>query len=145
MKIKVVRAIESGIRMQTVADTMGLSLEKVKEIRSRTNTDIKAVTAYLQTATTTQKRMMAHVVRSSGGNELSSRRESLGVSRQTLHRWILAAEMGLLGEYYPSAPLEKHTAMRKKSDKTSTRKEMEAKIRELEDANLLLRAECDYL
>ena len=74
VKIKVIRAIESGIRMQTVADTMGLSLEKVKEIRSRSNADIKAVTAYLQTATTSQKKMMAHVVRSSGGNELSSRR-----------------------------------------------------------------------
>ena len=92
MKIKVIRAIESGIRMQTVADTMGLTLEKVREIRSRSNADIKAVAAFLQTATVTQKKMMAHVVRSSGGNELSSRRESLGVSRQTLRQWILAAE-----------------------------------------------------
>ena len=58
MKIKVIRAIESGIRMQTVAETMGLSLEKVKGIRSRSNADIKAVTAYLQTATITQKKMM---------------------------------------------------------------------------------------
>ena len=145
MKIKVIRAIESGIRMQTVADTMGLTLEKVREIRSRSNADIKAVAAFLQTATVTQKKMMAHVVRSSGGNELSSRRESLGVSRQTLRQWILAAEMGLLGEYYPSAPSQSHTAMRKKSDKNATRKELEAKIKELEDTNLLLRAECDYL
>ena len=145
MKIKIIRAIESGIRMQTVADTMGLPLEKVKEIRSRTNADIKAVTAFLQEATTTQKKMMAHVVRSSGGNELSSRRESLGVSRQTLRRWILAAEMGLLGEYYPSDPIQRHTAMRTKSDKKATRKELETKIKELEDANLLLRAECEYL
>ncbi len=71
VKIKVIRAIESGIRMQTVADTMGLSLGKVREIRSRSNADIKAVTSFLQTATTTQKKMMAQVVRSSGGNELS--------------------------------------------------------------------------
>ena len=120
MKIKVIRAIESGIKMQTVADTMGLTLEKVKEIRSRTNADIKAVTSFLQTATTTQKMMIAHVVRSSGGNELSSRRESLGVSRQTLRRWILAAELGLPGEYYPSAPTQSHTTMRQKSDKNAT-------------------------
>lgn len=145
MKIKVIRAIESGIRMQTVADTMGLTLEKVREIRSRSNADIKAMAAFLQTATVTQKKMMAHVVRSSGGNELSSRRESLGVSRQTLRQWILAAEMGLLGEYYPSVPCQSHTEMRKKSDKNATRKELEAKIKELEDTNLLLRAECDYL
>ena len=145
MKIKVIRAIESGVRMQTVADTMGLPLEKVREIRARTNADIKAVTSFLRTATTSQKKMMAHVVRSSGGNELSSRRESLGVSRQTLRRWILAAEMGLLGEYCPSAPIEKHTVMRKRSDKKATRKELEAKIKELEDTNLLLRAECEYL
>lgn len=145
VKIKVIRAIESGVRMQTVADTMGLSLEKVREIRSRSNADIKAVTAFLQTATTTQKKMMAHVVLLSGGNELSSRRESLGVSRQTLRRWILAAEMGLLGEYYPGAPVQSHTTMRRKSDKGATRKELEAKIKELEDNNLLLRAECDYL
>ena len=143
--IKVIRAIESGIRMQTVADTMGLSLGKVREIRSRSNADIKAVTSFLQTATTTQKKMMAQVVRSSGGNELSSRRESLGVSRQTLRRWILAAEMGLLGEYYPTAPVQSHITMRRKSDKGTTRKELEAKIKELEDTNLLLRAECDYL
>lgn len=70
---------------------------KVWEIRSRSNVDIKAVTAYLQTATTSQKKMMVQVVRSSGGNELSPRRESLGVARQTLRRWILAAEIGLLG------------------------------------------------
>ena len=145
VKIKVIRAIESGIRMQTVADTMGLSLEKVKEIRSRSNADIKAVSSFLQTATTTQKKMMAHVVRSSGGNELSSRRESLGVSRQTLRRWILAAEMGLLGEYYPTDPVQSHTTMQRKSDKGATRKDLEAKIKELEDTNLLLRAECDYL
>ena len=145
MKIKVIRAIESGIRMQMVADTMGLTLEKVREIRSRSNADIKAVAAFLQTASVTQKKMMAHVVRSSGGNELSSRRESLGVSRQTLRQWILAAEMGLLGEYYPSAPVQGHTAMRKKREKTATRKELEARIKELEDTNLLLRAECDYL
>ena len=145
VKIKVIRAIESGIRMQTVADTMGLSLEKVKEIRTRSNADIKAVTTFLQTATTTQKKMMAQVVRSSGGNELSSRRESLGVSRQTLRRWILAAEIGLLGEYYPGAPDQSHTTMRRKCDKGATRKELEAKIKELEDSNLLLRAECDYL
>ena len=145
VKIKVIRAIESGIRMQTVADTMGLSLGKVREIRSRSNADIKAVTSFLQTATTTQKKMMAQVVRSSGGNELSSRRESLGVSRQTLRRWILAAEMGLLGEYYPTAPVQSHITMRRKSDKGTTRKELEAKIKELEDTNLLLRAECDYL
>ena len=53
--------------------------------------------------------------------------------------------MGLLGEYYPTAPVQIHPAMRKKSDKSATRKELEAKIKELEDANLLLRAECDYL
>ena len=145
VKIKVIRAIESGIRMQTLADTMGLSLEKVREIRSRSNADIKAMLSFLQTATTTQKKMMAQVVRSSGGNELSSRRESLGVSRQTLRRWILAAEMGLLGEYYPTAPVQSPTTMRRKSDKGATRKELEAKIKELEDTNLLLRAECDYL
>ena len=145
MKIKVIRAIESGIRMQMVADTMGLTLEKVREIRSHSNADIKAVASFLQTASVTQKKMMAHVVRSSGGNELSSRRESLGVSRQTLRQWILAAEMGLLGEYYPSVPSQSDTAMRKKSDKNATRKELEARIKELEDTNLLLRAECDYL
>lgn len=72
MKIKIIRAIESGIRMQTVAETMGLTLGKVKEIRSRSNADIKAVASFLQTATTTQKKMMAHVVRSSGGNESPS-------------------------------------------------------------------------
>lgn len=81
-KTKVIRAIESDIRTQTVADTRGLTLEKVREIRSRPNADIKAVTAYPQTAATIQKKMMAHIVRSSGGNGLSSRRESLGVSRQ---------------------------------------------------------------
>ena len=68
MKIKVIRAIESGIRMQTVAETMGLSLEKVREIRSRSNADIKAV-SFLQTATVRQKKIMAHAVRSSGGNK----------------------------------------------------------------------------
>ena len=145
MKIKIIRAIESGIRMQSVAETMGLTLEKVREIRSRTNADIKAVMTFLQTATMPQKKMMAQVVRSSGGNELSSRRESLGVSRQTLRRWILAAELGLLGEYYPSAPNQSHTTMRRKSKKDASRKELEAKIKELEDTNLLLRAECDYL
>ena len=50
MKIKVIRAIESGIRMQTVAETMGLPLAKVKEIRSRSSADIKAVTAFLLTS-----------------------------------------------------------------------------------------------
>lgn len=79
MKIKVIRAIESGIRIQTVADTMGLTLEKVREIRSRSNADIKAMAAFPRLiATVTYKKMMAQVVRSSGGNELSSRRESLG-------------------------------------------------------------------
>ena len=98
-KVKVIRAIESGIRMQSVAETVGLSLDKVKEIRKRANADIKAVSAFLQDATSDQKRRMAHAVRSSGGNELSSRRESLGLSRQTLRRWILAAETGMLEEY----------------------------------------------
>ena len=93
-KVKVIRAIESGIRMQSVAETMGLSPDKVKEIRKRANADIKAVSAFLQDALLDQKRRMAHVVRSSGGNELSSRRESLGVFRQTLRRWTLAAETG---------------------------------------------------
>lgn len=79
-KIKVVRAIESGIRMETVAETMGLSIEKVKAIRARTNMDIKAVSAFLQTASVSQKKLTSHAVRSSGVNELSSRRESLGVS-----------------------------------------------------------------
>ena len=69
VKIKVIRAIESGIRMQTVAETMGLSLEKVREIRSRSNADIKAVSSFLQTATVRQKKIMAHAVRSSGGNK----------------------------------------------------------------------------
>lgn len=142
-KIKVIRAIEAGIRHQSIADTMGLSLEKVREIRTRTNVDIKAVTTFLRTASTAQKKMMAHVVRSCGGNELSSRRESLGVSRQTLRRWILAAEMGLLGEYYPTAPVKVTSAMKK--NKKASRNELEARIKELEDTNLMLRAECDYL
>ena len=43
------------------------------------------------------------------------------------------------------APVQSHTTMRRKSDKGTTRKELEAKIKELEDTNLLLRAECDYL
>ena len=144
-KVKVIRAIESGIRMQSVAETMGLSLDKVKEIRKRANADIKAVGAFLQEATSEQKRRMAHAVRSSGGNELSSRRESLGVSRQTLRRWILAAETGMLGEYYPSTPAKRHKTLRKKQDRIADRQELEARIKELEDANLLLRAECAYL
>ena len=41
-KVKVIRAIESGIRMQSVAETLGLSLDKVKEIQKRANADIKA-------------------------------------------------------------------------------------------------------
>jgi len=53
--------------------------------------------------------------------------------------------MGLLGEYYPTVPVQSPTTMRRKSDKGATRKELEAKIKELEDTNLLLRAECDYL
>lgn len=69
VKIKVIRAIESSIRMQTVAETMGLSLEKVREIRSRSNADIKAVSSFLQTATVRQKKIMAHAVRSSDGNK----------------------------------------------------------------------------
>ena len=51
----------------------------------------------------------------------------------------------MLGEYYPTAPVQSHITMRRKSDKGTTRKELEAKIKELEDTNLLLRAECDYL
>ena len=100
----------------------------MREIRSRSNVDIKVVTVYLQTATTSQKKMMAQVVRSSGGNELSPRRESLGDARQTLRRWILAAGMGLLGEYYPMASVQSHTTMRRKSDESATRKELEAMI-----------------
>ena len=144
-KIKVVRAIESGIRMRTIAETMGLPIEKVKEIRVRTNADIKAVTAFLATASTKQKKMMAHAVQSCGGNELSSRRESLGVSRQTLRRWILAAEFGLLGEEYPASQIKMSAAMSKNKEPKASRSELEAKIKELEDTNLLLRAECDYL
>ena len=143
-KIKVVRAIEAGIRHQSIADTMGLTLEEVREIRTRSNADIKAVTAFLQTASVSQKKLMAHAVRSCGGNELSSRRESLGISRQTLRRWIFAAEMGLLGEYYPADPI-KTAAMSKNKDKRASRSELEAKIKELEDTNMLLRAECNYL
>lgn len=41
-KIKVIRAIESGIRRQIIADTIG----KVLEIRARTYADIKAVAAF---------------------------------------------------------------------------------------------------
>ena len=100
----------------------------MREIRSRSNVDTKAVTSYLQTATTSQTKMMAQVVRSSGGNELSPRRESLGDARQTLRRWILAAEMGLLGEYYPMVPVQSHITMRRKSDKGTTRKELETMI-----------------
>ena len=144
-KVKVIRAIESGIRMKAVAETMGLPIAKVKEIRARTNADIKVVTAFLATASTKQKKMMAQVVRSCGGNELSSRRESFGVSRQTLRRWILAAEFGLLGEDYPAVPVKTTAAMSKKIELKASRSELEAKIKELEDTNLLLRAECDYL
>ena len=143
-KVKVIRALESGIRQQSIADTMGLSREQIVRIRRTTGDDIKAMTTFLETATTSQKKMMAHAVRSCGGNELSSRRESLGVSRQTLRRWILAAEMGLLGEYYPTVPI-KTAAMSKNKDKKASRSELEAKIKELEDTNLLLKAECDYL
>lgn len=124
---------------------MGLSLETVREIRARTKADIKAVTGFLATASTSQKKMMAHTVRSCGGNELSSRRGSLGVSRRTLRQWILAAEMGLLEEYYPIVSIKSTVKMRKDNDKKASRNELETKIKELEDANLLLRAECDYL
>ena len=109
------------------------------------NEIVAQVVRQLQPIENKENTFVAQVVRSSGGNELSSRRESLGVSRQTLRRWILAAEMGLLGEYYPTAPVQSHITMRRKSDKGTTRKELEAKIKELEDTNLLLRAECDYL
>lgn len=35
--------------------------------------------------------------------------------------------------------------MRKDNDRKAGRNELETKVKELEDANLLLRAECDYL
>lgn len=144
-KIKVIRAIESGIRQQVIADTMGLGLGKVRGIRAGTKADIKAVTGFLATSSTSQKEMMAHAVRSCGGNELSSRRESLGVSRRTLRQRILAAEMGLLEECYPNVSIKSTVKMRKDNDRKAGRNELETKVKELEDANLLLRAECDYL
>ena len=56
--VKVIRAIESGIRMQSAAETMVLSLDKEKEIRKLTNADIKAESAFLLDAPSDKKRRM---------------------------------------------------------------------------------------
>jgi len=61
------------------------------------NEIVAQVVRQLQPIENKENTFVAQVVRSSGGNELSPRRESLGDARQTLRRWILAAEMGLLG------------------------------------------------
>ena len=92
------------------------------------NEIVAQVVPQLQPIENKENTFVAQVVRSSGGNELSPRRESLGDARQTLRRWILAAEMGLLGEYYPMAPVQSHSTMRRKSDESATRKELEAMI-----------------
>ena len=75
------------------------------------NEIVAQVVRQLQPIENKENTFVAQVVRSSGGNELSPRRKSLGVARQTLRRWILAAGMGLLGEYYPMAPVQSHTTM----------------------------------
>jgi|SRR5574344_66377 hypothetical protein len=47
-KIQVIRFIESGIGMPSVANTIGLSLDQVKKIKYGTYADIKAVMIFLE-------------------------------------------------------------------------------------------------
>lgn len=49
--------------------------------------------------------------------------------------------MGLLA----IPPVETTVTMSKNKDKKASRSELEARIKDLEERNLLLRAECDYL
>ena len=138
--LKVFRAIESGIGLKAVAESMGLSVKQVRTINNKTASDIEAVRSFLQTASVAQRKRMRYVVQFCDGNELSSQRRRTGLSRQTLRRWILAAELGLL-----AIPAETTVTMSKNKDKKASRSELEARIKDLEERNLLLRAECDYL
>lgn len=138
--LNVFRAIESGIGLQAVADSMGLSFKQVWTIKQKAASDIEAVKSFLRTASVSQRKRMLQVVQLCNGNELSLRRRSMGLSRQTLRRWILAVELGLL-----AIPVETTVAMNKNKDKKASRSELEARIKDLEERNLLLRAECDYL
>lgn len=139
--LKVFRAIESGIGLKAVAASMCLSVKQVRTIKNKTAADIEAVKSFLRTASLPQRKRMRHVVQLCDGNELSSRRRSTGLSRQTLRRWILAVELGLLA----IPPVETTVTMSKNKDKKASRSELEARIKDLEERNLLLRAECDYL
>lgn len=138
--LKVFRAIESGIGLKAVAESMGLSVKQVRTINNKTAADIEAVKSFLRTASLPQRKRIRHVVQLCDGNELSSRRRSTGLSRQTLRRWILAVELGLL-----AIPVGTTVTMSKNKDKKASRSELEARIKDLEERNLLLRAECDYL
>lgn len=125
-KIKLFLAIESGVSIQSVAYTLRLSVEEVKRIRFMTKADMKAITAFLQRSTVAQKEMMANLVRACCENELFSRRESQGVNQQTLRQWILAAEMGLLGEYYLTDPIKFTFTMSKDKNKQVCKNELDS-------------------